>query len=102
MSRERHSRQVEYRRGLARYTPIERIAVGGMGEVWRGHAVFPDGHVDEVAFKRVLPWLSDTPLYRTMLEDEARLGLMLKHDNIVRVYDARMQGSFIVVMEYVH
>jgi len=72
-----------------------------MGEVWRGEATFPDGYVEPVAIKRVLPWLANTPLYREMLEDEARLGMLLRHDNIVRVYDARMQGSFVLVMELV-
>src|SRR5690349_4646915 len=95
------SRMAEFRRGLARYAPLSRIAAGGMGEVWRGEASFPDGHVQEVAIKRVLPHLASDPLYRRMLEDEARLGMLLKHPNIVRVYDARTQGSFILVMEYV-
>lgn len=95
------SRMVEFRRGLARYAPLSRIAAGGMGEVWRGEASFPDGHVQEVAIKRVLPHLASDPLYRRMLEDEARLGMLLKHPNIVRVFDARTQGSFILVMEYV-
>jgi len=101
LSPDRHSRLVDYRRGLARYTPRTRIASGGMGEVWSGEATFPDGYVEPVAIKRVLPWLANTPLYRQMLEDEARLGMLLKHENIVRVLDARMQGSFILVMELV-
>ena len=96
-----HSRMAEFRRGLARYAPISRIAAGGMGEVWRGEASFPDGHVQEVAIKRVLPHLSNEPLYRRMLEDEARLGMLLRHPNIVRVFDARTQGSFVLVMEFV-
>jgi serine/threonine protein kinase len=95
------SRMAEFRRGLARYAPISRVAAGGMGEVWRGEASFPDGHVQEVAIKRVLPHLANDPLYRGMLEDEARLGMLLKHPNIVRVFDARTQGSFILVMEFV-
>jgi serine/threonine-protein kinase len=96
-----HSRMAEFRRGLARYAPIARVAAGGMGEVWRGEARFPDGHVQEVAIKRVLPHLANDPLYRGMLEDEARLGMLLKHPNIVRVFDARIQGAFILVMEFV-
>ena len=95
------SRMAEFRQGFARYAPLSRVAAGGMGEVWRGEARFPDGHVQEVAIKRVLPHLSRDPLYRGMLEDEARLGMLLRHPNIVRVYDARQQGSFILVMEYV-
>lgn len=94
-------RLADFRRGLARYTPLSRLASGGMGEVWLGEARFPDGDVEEVAIKRVLPHLAADPYYRSMLEDEARLGMLLRHPNIVRVYDARDQGSFILVMEYV-
>jgi serine/threonine protein kinase len=91
----------ELRRGAVRYAPTALIAAGGMGEVWRGEARFPDGHVQPVAIKRLLPHLSSNTRYRRMLEDEARLGMLLKHPNIVRVLDARTQGSFIVVMEFV-
>jgi serine/threonine protein kinase len=94
------SRLAEFRLGVARYTPIARLAAGGMGEVWRGVASFPDGHEEEVAIKRVVPHLANQALYRSMLEDEARLGMLLRHPNIVRVFDARDQGSFILVMEY--
>jgi serine/threonine protein kinase len=94
-------RLADLRRGLARYTPLSRLASGGMGEVWLGEARFPDGHVEQVAIKRVLPYLAADPCYRRMLEDEARLGMLLRHPNIVQVFDARDQGSFILVMEYV-
>jgi serine/threonine-protein kinase len=95
------NRLAEFRRGKARYTPLTRIAAGGMGEVWRGEARFPDGHVQAVAIKRLLPYLAGNARYRRMLEDEARLGMMLDHPNIVRVLDARPQGSFILIMEFV-
>jgi serine/threonine protein kinase len=101
MSEHPPSRLAEFRQGMARYTPISRLAAGGMGEVWRGEASFPDGHTQEVAIKRVVPHQASNALYRSMLEDEARLGMLLRHPNIVRVFDARDQGSFILVMEYV-
>lgn len=73
-----------------------------MAEVWRGEAQFADGRVVPVALKRVLPDLADSPLYRQLLEDEARIGMLLRHSNIVRVYDARvLNGSFVLVMELV-
>jgi serine/threonine-protein kinase len=96
------SRLVQYRRGQARYVPVERIAAGGMAEVWRGEAHFTDGHVESVAIKRVLPELARNGLYRRMLEDEARIGMLLRHPNIVRVFDGReVRGTFIIVMELV-
>ncbi|MEO0322941.1 MAG: serine/threonine-protein kinase [Myxococcota bacterium] len=84
-----------------RYRPLERIAVGGMAEVWRAEAMFEDGASRTVAIKRVLPKMGD-PLFRSMFEDEARLGMRLRHPNVVRVYDARdVSGTLIMVMELV-
>jgi len=91
----------QLRRAPTRYRPISRIAVGGMAEVWRAEAIFEDGTSHEVAIKRVLPEMGDA-LFRAMFEDEARLGMLLRHRNIVRVYDARSIGkTYIMVMELV-
>lgn len=90
------------RRAPTRYEPIARLAAGGMAEVWRAEAVFEDGERHPVAIKRVLPALAEQELYRSMFEDEARLGMALAHPNIVRVYDAReVGGTFLMIMELV-
>jgi serine/threonine-protein kinase len=92
---------VRLRQSPTRYRPLARIAAGGMAEVWTAEAIFPDGEAHPVAIKRALP---DTrgPVFRTMFEDEARLGMRLRHPNIVRVYDARdIGGTYIMVMELV-
>ncbi len=102
MSSHGQSRMIEFRRGQARYLPQSRIAAGGMAEVWRGEAQFEDGHAERVAIKRVLPGLASNLLYRRMLEDEARIGMLLRHPNIVRVFDGReVRGTFILIMELV-
>ncbi|MGB8223432.1 MAG: serine/threonine-protein kinase [Polyangiales bacterium] len=89
------------RRAPTRYEPSKRIAIGGMAEVWRANAVFDDGERHPVAIKRVLPSIGD-PMFRAMFLDEARLGMLLRHPNIVRVYDARdVDGTYIMVMELV-
>jgi len=102
-SRGREARlSVDLRLAPTRYEPVARIAVGGMADVWRAKAVFDDGTSFPVAIKRVLPELASQPRFRRMFEDEARLGMLLKHPNIVRVYDARAVGdTLIMVMEYV-
>lgn len=51
--------------------------------------------------KRLLPHYLSNTRYRRMLEDEARLGMLLNHPNIVRVLDARTHGSLVLVMEFV-
>lgn len=92
----------ELRLAPTRYEPKERLAVGGMAEVWRADAVLADGSRRPVAVKRVLPTLADQPLYTSMFEDEARLGMLLRHPNVVRVFDARnVAGTFLLVMELV-
>ncbi|MCS6798532.1 MAG: serine/threonine protein kinase [Myxococcota bacterium] len=103
MASGRHSRlSSQLRRAPTRYRPLERIAVGGMAEVWRGEAIFEDGSRQVVAIKRVLPALASEPVYRSMFVDEARLGMLLRHRNIVRVYDAReVAGTYIMIMELV-
>jgi len=98
----RHRLTTKLRRAPTRYSPLERLAAGGMAEVWRGDAIFEDGGRYPVAIKRVLPELAKQPLYRSMFQDEARLGMALRHPNIVRVYDARdVGGTFIMIMELV-
>lgn len=84
------------------FKPIRRLAKGGMAEVWLGEATFEDGGSFPVAIKRVLPSLLSQPLFLSLFQDEARLGMMLKHPNIVRVFEAReIQGAFLMVMELV-
>ena len=91
MSREAPPSRLSTKLRLAptRYVPTEAIASGGMAEVWRATAYFPTGDEHVVAIKRVRPELARDPLFHTMFQDEARLGMLLRHPNIVRVYDAR-------------
>ncbi|MBN8613136.1 MAG: serine/threonine protein kinase [Deltaproteobacteria bacterium] len=91
-----------FRRGPTRYVPMRRLALGGMAEVWRGEAILDGGDRHPIAIKRVLPHLAQDPMYRSMFQDEARLGMLLRHENIVRVYDARdVGGTFIMILELV-
>lgn len=102
MAGERNRLSTRLRRAPTRYRPLSRIAVGGMAEVWKAEATFEagDGHI--VAIKRVRPEIASDPVYLSMFRDEARLGMLLRHPNIVRVYDAReVAGTYIMVMELV-
>lgn len=87
-----------------RYRLDERIATGGMGDVW--HAT------DEVlgrgvAVKVLLPSLLNEPGFIERFRGEARVVATLSHPNIVRVYDygeSPMQGGGQVaylVMEFI-
>jgi eukaryotic-like serine/threonine-protein kinase len=85
-----------------RYHVIERIAAGGMAEVYRGESAGIEGFRKKVAIKRVLPKLSANEEFINMFLDEARLGAYLSHSKCVQVFDiGQGAGSHFIVMEYV-
>jgi serine/threonine protein kinase len=82
-----------------RYRLDERIASGGMGDVWRG--------TDEVlgrtvAVKILLPALLEEPGFAERFRGEARTMATINHPGVVDVYDygSDQQIAFLV-MEYV-
>src|SRR6186713_2120964 len=87
----------------ARYTVLERLGGGGQAEVFRGVSETLQGFKKPVAIKRVLPHLTNNPLFVAMFLDEARLSLFLQHANIVQVFDISKadDGTYFLVMEYV-
>lgn len=85
-----------------RYQIIERIAAGGMAEVYRGESSGIEGFRKKVAIKRVLPKLSANQEFIDMFLDEARLCAYLNHSKCVQVFDiGQGSGSHFIVMEYV-
>ena len=82
-----------------RYHVLERIAAGGMGEVFRAHdAVL----AREVAVKVLHRSLSSDPGFVERFRREARAAATLNHPNIVAVYDwGAVDGIYYMVMEYV-
>ena len=63
----------------SRYRIVQRIAAGGMAEVFKGVAEAMEGFRKNVAIKRVLPNLSKNQKFISMFLDEARLCLHLQH-----------------------
>lgn len=83
-----------------RYHVLERIAAGGMGEVFRAHdAVL----AREVAIKVLHRSLAGDQGFVDRFRREARAAATLNHPNIVAVYDwGAVDGIYYMVMEYVH
>jgi eukaryotic-like serine/threonine-protein kinase len=85
-----------------RYRVIERLAAGGMAEVYRAESAGLEGFKKKVAIKRVLPHLSEKKKFIQMFLDEARLGAHLSHSNCVQVFDVGVgDNAYFIVMEYV-
>ena len=84
------------------YTLIERIAVGGMAEVWQAQRRGVEGFQKTVAIKRILSHLTDTPDFINMFIDEAKLAAQLSHNHIIQIYDLGKVGEdFFIAMEFV-
>jgi len=64
-----------------------RFALGGMGELFTADKIFPHGGRTRLVVKHMLPQYLDTEELVSRFRDEARLGLTLRHSNIVRVYE---------------
>ncbi len=85
-----------------RYRVIERLAAGGMAEVFVGEQQSHQGFKKKVAIKRVLPHLAQNKNFIKMFLDEARLGARLTHANIVNVFDiGAADNTYFIVMEFV-
>jgi serine/threonine-protein kinase len=78
------------------YRLVERLAAGGMGEVWRAW----DGRLNRpVAVKHVLPEILDQPGARERFRREAQAGARLTHPAVVQIYDLveRPDGDWLVM-----
>jgi eukaryotic-like serine/threonine-protein kinase len=85
-----------------RYVLIERIASGGMGEVWRG----ADQILGRpVAVKLLAAAHAEDEQFRARFRAEARYAASLSHPGIARVFDygeASPLGGAYLVMELVN
>jgi serine/threonine-protein kinase len=82
-----------------RYEFGSLIAVGGMGEVWRGQDAWASR---TVAIKVLRPEFTGDEASLHRLRTEAHNAAMLAHPNIARVYDYREEeGTGYLVLEYV-
>jgi len=89
-------------KSLDRYELLDRIAVGGMAEVFRAKAFGAHGFEKTLAIKRILPELAKEPEFEARFIAEAKLAVELSHANIVQVMDfGRFGGSLFIAMEYV-
>ncbi len=85
-----------------RYTLLRRLAVGGMAEIYLARQAAMAGFEKEVVIKRLRAELADDPRIVELFLDEARIGALLNHPNIVHVYDVdEHDGIPYIAMEYI-
>ncbi|MGK3982920.1 protein kinase [Sorangium sp. So ce136] len=94
--------QERERRTLDRYTLHGVIASGGMASVHFARLVGAHGFARTVAIKRLHPQFARDPEFSSMLLDEARLAVRIRHPNVVTTLDSvQADGELFVVMEYI-
>jgi len=87
---------------ISRYRILDRIAEGGMGEVYRAKMETLGGAEKLVALKVVRKDLAENDEFASLFIDEARLAMGLSHANIVQSFDAgRIDNQLFLAMEYV-
>jgi serine/threonine-protein kinase len=86
---------------FGRYLLLERLAVGGMAEVYLATGVdAPEGAL--FAVKRILPTLAEDREFVGMFLDEARIVAHLEHPAIAPVHElGRVGDSYFIAFDYV-
>jgi TonB family protein len=87
---------------FGQYTLLERVAIGGMAEVWKARMRGVEGFQKTVAIKKILAHLTDSVDFVTMFIDEAKLAAQLNHPHIIHIYDlGKIDEDYYIAMEYV-
>ncbi|MFN7729995.1 MAG: protein kinase domain-containing protein [Bdellovibrio sp.] len=87
---------------FGKYLLLERLAAGGMAEVYLAKSIGANGINKFVAIKRILPQYSDNAEFIDMFKEEAKIAVNLNHSNIVSIYDFGIEKhQFFLVMEFV-
>ncbi|MBI2896533.1 MAG: protein kinase [Deltaproteobacteria bacterium] len=89
-------------RSFGPYTLLQRLAQGGMAEVFLARQPSRTGIERNLVIKRILPHLSEDREFVAMFTEEARLAIRLTHPNIVHMYDFGREGdTYYIALEYV-
>ncbi len=82
---------------------LQRLAVGGMAEIFRAKVAGAEGFEKELVVKRILPARSQDQGFITMLVNEAKLTVQLTHNNVTQIYECgSIDGTYFISMELVN
>ncbi|WP_242361708.1 serine/threonine-protein kinase [Anaeromyxobacter sp. SG17] len=82
---------------------LQRLAVGGMAEIYRARVPGAGGFEKELVVKRILPARAQDQGFIKMLVNEAKLTVQLTHSNIAQIYECgSFEGNFFISMELVN
>lgn len=87
---------------LGRYRLLRPISSGGMARVFEGRREGLAGVSPRVAVKVILPDYAQDPAFHDLFINEARVGSLVRHQNLVQIQDFDQDADrYYLVMEYV-
>ena len=88
---------------FGKYQLLDRIAVGGMAELYRARMTAAAGVTRPVVIKKILSHYAGNAAFVSMFINEARISVGLSHGNIAQVFDfGEVDGEYYLAMEWVH
>ena len=95
--------EIENMERIGPYLIHQKVAQGGMAELFLADYVREDGFRRKVAIKRILPHLAGNSEFIKMFTREARLAALLQHPNVVQIFDyGNIENAYFIAMEYIH
>ncbi len=87
---------------FGKYFLVDKIATGGMAEIFKAKTYSHGGFENLIVIKRILPHIGENEDFIEMFIDEAKVSVALQHPNIVRIYDfGKILDNYFIAMECV-
>ncbi len=87
---------------FGKYFLSEKLATGGMAEIYLAKLIGPGGFEKKLIIKQILPQFSGQPQFVDLFVAEAKTLVTLTHGNIVPVYELGVvDGTYFIAMEYI-
>jgi serine/threonine protein kinase len=87
---------------FGKYILLDKIAAGGMAEIYLAKAPGAENVSKFLAIKRILPQYSQNHEFIEMFKEEAKIAIHLAHANVVSIIEfGEQSGLFYLAMQYV-
>ena len=85
-----------------KYELFEKLASGGMADIFLGRTLLTDGICKFVAVKRIQSRFSSNQQFQNMFREEAKVAINLKNNNIVSTLDFGFENEqYYLVMDFI-
>jgi tRNA A-37 threonylcarbamoyl transferase component Bud32/uncharacterized membrane protein affecting hemolysin expression len=96
------TKELESMTRLGPYVLKEKVAQGGMAELFLADYIRSGGFRKKAAIKRILPHLSENKDFINMFTREARVAALLQHPNVVQIFDyGKIDKAYFIAMEFI-